>query len=145
MLADALVGAFLAAVLVCLGLLLLAPRLSLFDDRRRRAVALVAMVVAVSLLGVAALAAVRREIDHRETAAARRLFDALSVADPEAVLSDAANGRPLPAGATRVAELQGGGIVVYRPVRAVWTSRCIAGTIDAEGHVSVERIPAHCP
>jgi hypothetical protein len=145
MLAEALVGAFLGAVLVCLVLLLLAPRLSLFDDQRRRALTLITMLVAVSLLGIGSLAAVRREVDRRETVAARQLYAALAVADPEALLSAAADGRPLPAGATRVAELQAGGVVVYRPVRAVWASRCIAGTIDDEGHVTVERIPRHCP
>jgi type II secretory pathway pseudopilin PulG len=145
MLAGALTALAALSLLASLALLALAPRLRLFDDQRRRGFALVAMLVVVGLLGVAALWAVRRETAERASAASGELYDALRATGAATLVADAAAGRPLPGGATSVAELQGGGVAAYRPVEVLWARWCVVGTIAVDGRVTVDRIHRRCP
>lgn len=147
MAATAAAVAAFALLLVAVVLLAAAPRLRLFDDQRRRAVALA--VFAVVALGGPLLAnsLVRREAASREDQVADALFDALRAvdydelrsADPRDVLG------PAGAGVETWTVRPDGTVEVRHPVGVAWLDWCVVGEKRPDGDVRIDRTTSPCP
>lgn len=147
MLVVAVVAVAVVGVVAGIVLLALAPRLRLFDDQRRRGIALAVMAVVVLGGPFLANTLVRREATSRQDAAADRLYEALVAADygdlaggdPRAALGEAASG------VTAWAVRPDGTVEVVQPVRVAWVRWCVVGEKRPDGDARVDRRTEPCP
>jgi hypothetical protein len=139
-----LLTAGLLVVVLALGVLALAPRLRLFDDRRARLAFLAVLAVVAVAVPVVAVAVVDRTADGREDDAATELFDWLSArsfSEASAASFGPAGGPP----GVSAASIEDGVLVLQRPVVVAWQSRCVVGRYPPDGLPSVKRTSAPCP
>lgn len=142
-----LAGGLLVLVVAFVGVLALAPRLRLFDDRRVRVGFLGVLAVVALVVPLVAIAAVDRTADQREADAAGELFEWLSVRtfDEASTVALGDAGRGGVPGVSAATVDDDGVLVLERPVVVAWQSRCVIGRYPPAGLPSVKRTSSPCP
>jgi hypothetical protein len=143
----ALFAAVLAAAVVLLALLAVAPLLRVFDSKRVRGTFLMVVALVAVVGGFGARWYAHREARQRERAASLELLAVLEATPPAALRSLAVEGADAasPSGVTGAQLAADGTVRVFRPVAYAWVRWCVLGEVTAEGVASVRRVHAPCP